>query len=44
MLFCFAVGSFYRTPAMPDHRVQEMMNLMVERIRSIAHSLSEERN
>jgi len=27
---------------MPDHRVQEMMHLMVERIRSIAHSLSDE--
>jgi len=27
---------------MPDHRVQEMMHLMVERIRSIANSLSED--
>ena len=40
MLICFAVRS-YTGLLMPDHRVQEMMHLMVERIRSIAHSLSE---
>ena len=40
MLICFAVRSCTGL-LMPDHRVQEMMHLMVERIRSIAHSLSE---